>query len=494
MSLVTAPERPEFTRLAQRYPLVPVWTDLAGDPCPVAVFQRFGDKGAVLLERSDHQGRYAVIGLDPVTTLVSRGGAVTWTGEPICPVPAGASLAQTLREVTRLLRAPAIPQTPVTAGAIGVLGGDALRPPPARPDRDPPPEAVLTFPAAMVICDPDRRRLRLVVHVRVGPGRPADELYAEARDRLRRLVARLGPVDGLRPEPVSVPAAAPDVDSDIPDAEFQTMIEAAHRRVRAGEVRQVNISRRFVAPATADPLAVYRVLRVSNPAPYLFLLRLPGVTLVGASPQGLIRVRDDEVRTYVIAGTRPRGADPESDAALAAELRGDPKERAEHRMLVDLALADLGPVARPGSVRVSDRERLVRYSRVMHLTSEITGALAPDRTPVDALAAVFPPGPVTGTPRAAALRVIDEIEPRPRGLYGGAVGYLGLAGDLDLCLGIRTLQFPDRPGSAYVQAAAGVVADSVPEREVAESRAKASGLFTALAGAAMVTVAEGEPT
>lgn len=487
MALVTAPALPDFADQARRYPVVPVWTDLAGaDPLEQVHRRGRAGQGAVLLERSGHdQGRYAVIGLDPVTTLVARGGVVTWTDGPIDGVEPGASLVETLRAVTAARRSPAIPDTPVTAGAIGVLGGDALRPPPATgAPPDSPPEAVLTFPGTMVVCDPDRGRLRLVVHVPVSPERPAEDLYAGARQRLRALVDRLGPVDQPGPEPVAAPGPAPvEMTSDIPDPQFQPMIEAAHRRVRAGEVRQVNISRRFFAPA-ADPLAVYRTLRASNPAPYLFLLRLPGVTLVGASPQSLIQVRDGEVHTYVIAGTRPRGADPQADAALAAELREDPKERAEHAMLVELAIADLTPVARPGSVTVKDRERLVRYSRVMHLTSEVTGALAQGRTAVDALAAVFPPGGITGVPRAAALRVIDEIEPVPRGLYGGAIGYLGFAGDLDLCLGIRTLQFPDGSGSAYVQAAAGVVADSVPELEVAESRAKASALVAALAQAA----------
>jgi anthranilate synthase component 1 len=218
----------------------------------------------------------------------------------------------------------------------------------------------------------------------------------------------------------------------------------------------------------------------------MFLLRLPGTTLVGSSPQGLVSVRDRQVITWAIAGTRPRGEDVETDAELAAELANDDKERAEHEMLVALARADIHAVAEPGSVHVTDRARIVRYAKVMHMVTEVTATLAADHDPLDALVAVFPSGTVSGTPREAALRIVEELEPQPRGLYGGAVGYLDFSGNLDTCIAIRALHLVD--GMAYGQAGAGVIAGSDPELEVLESRAKAHAMFASLV---MATALEG---
>lgn len=423
--------------------------ELPAGPDPVAVFQALGTaEGAVLLERPGARAS-AIVGLDPVTVAVASGTTVRWTGGPIQPGLDGATVPAVLR---------AVAGTP----ALCVLGGDALRDRPAAGE----PHSVVVFPSVLVGFDGDRIRLS-----------------APSRSRLDELAERVRGT--VPPEPLesTVPTPDPAFDSEIADGAYRDLIETAHRRVVTGEARQVTISRRFAAPAVADPVAVYRVLRVSNPSPYHFLLRLPGVTLVGASPQGLVGVRGRHVSVPVIAGTRRRGADPAQDSALAAELVADPKERAEHAMLVDLARADLAGVA--GGVRVADGPEVRRYARVMHLVSNVTGTLAAGRTPYDALAAVFPAGTVAGTPRAAALRLIDEIEPAPRGLYGGGVGWIGAGGDIDFCLGIRTLQF--RGGMAYCQAGAGVVAASEPDREVRESRDKASALFAALAAAARRT-------
>jgi anthranilate synthase component 1 len=465
-----SPDPAEFASLARRYQVVPVWRELLADISPVGLFARLGAaEGSVLLEH----GGVSYLGLDPITTLLVRDGAQSWTNGPICPVPAGGSLLDTLSAVAGALRAPdpaGLPWSP--AGGFCVLGGDA-----------PAPDGAVVFPGAVIAVDHAARRLRLVVNVRIEPGRATTQ-YAQALTRLDELAARLAEPAGAALAPV--PAAPPEVDFDaeIPDDTYRAMIEAAHRRVVAGELRQVTVSRRFHAPATVDPLATYRTLRVTNPSPYHYLARLPGVTLVGASPQGLVRVRGRDVTTHVIAGTRPRGEDTAADDKLAAELLADPKEREEHAMLVELARADLVGVAAPGTVRVVDGERVVRYSTVMHLVTDVAGALAPGRTALAALSAVYPPGTVAGLPREAALRVIAEVEPRRRGLYGGAVGLLDLAGNLDLCLGIRVLE--SYSGTVYCQAGAGVVAGSVADAEVAESRNKARALFVALAAAARV--------
>lgn len=481
----------EFADLAAGYSVVPVWRELPPlAVAPIDVFAAIGaGQGATLLENlAGRHGseRFSVIGLDPSTTLLVHGGAVSWTHGPPCPVPERASLPEVLRAVARQLRAPSMPDAPpLLAGGIGVLGGEAFhpRPDPASSTVEATPDSAVTFPRQLIVFEPGR--VRLVAVTIVDPGRSPAAQYAEALDQLDRLAGALATVPAPSSRsPITVDARRGQeiaIDSEIADDAYQKLIEEALRRVRAGQPRQVTISRRFFAPVTVDPVAAYRALTALNPSPYPYLLRLPGVTLVGASPHGLVRVRGREVTTRVIAGTRPRGADPEADAALAAELSSDPKELDEHRMLIDLAEQDLATVAAPGSVRVTDREQLVRYARVMHLTTEVTGRLAPERDLLDAAAAVFPAGTVAGTPREPAVELITELEPRPRGLYGGAVGYVDFAGNLDLCLGIRALQV--RSGVVYAQAGAGVVADSVPELEVRESRDKISALFLALAAA-----------
>lgn len=424
---------------------MPVSRDLPAGPDPAAALHALGSgQGAVLLERP---GGRAILGLDPVTVATIHDGAVSWTGPPVGGIAGDVPVMEILRRAAG-------------APVMAALGGDAFR-------RHP--HAVLVFPSVVIEFDQDRIRL-------TGPARSAVDPLA---DRLAAVASR----PESRPPPVPAPAAAPvpTFDSDIDDPSYLALIEAAHHRIRAGEAEQVTISRRFAARAASDPLTVYRTLRATNPSPYHLLLRLPGRTLVGASPQQLVGVDGRTVSVPVIAGTRRRAADADVDEARAAELLADPKERAEHAMLVTLARADLAGVAEPGSVRV-DGPRVARYSRVMHLVTEVTATLAPGRGGLDALAAVLPAGTVAGTPREAALALIDEIEPRSRGLYGGGIGWLGPSGELDLCLGIRTLQFEG--GTAACQAGAGVVAGSVPAHEVRESRDKASALFAALEAAA----------
>jgi anthranilate synthase component 1 len=270
------------------------------------------------------------------------------------------------------------------------------------------------------------------------------------------------------------------------------MVAAAKEHIAAGDIFQVVPSQRFSVPTTADPLDVYRVLRVVNPSPYMYFLRLPGVTIAGSSPEVLVTVQGRRATMRPIAGTRPRGPDPGADLALEAELQSDEKERAEHVMLVDLARNDLGRVCRPGTVRVDDFMRVERYSHVMHLVSDVVGELSEGVAAFDVLAASFPAGTVSGSPKVRAMEIIDDLERHRRGPYAGCVGYFDFSGNLDTCITIRTCVFVD--GVAYCQAGAGVVADSVPELEERETEAKARALLAAVAAAESLSVPATPPT
>jgi anthranilate synthase component 1 len=268
-------------------------------------------------------------------------------------------------------------------------------------------------------------------------------------------------------------------------------VEAAKEAIRAGEAFQVVVSQRFEIATEADPLDIYRVLRTTNPSPYMYLLNLEEFSIVGCSPESLVTVRGGKVTTHPIAGTRPRGADPDEDCWLEKDLMLDEKERAEHLMLVDLGRNDVGRVCRPGSVHVTDFFRVERYSHVMHLVSTVTGELAPGYAAFDAVVACFPAGTLSGAPKPRAMELIEELEPTRRGVYGGVVGYLDFAGDADTAIAIRTAMV--RNGVAYVQAGAGIVADSDPVAEDAECLNKAGAVLAAIAAAGTLRLATGEP-
>lgn len=304
-----------------------------------------------------------------------------------------------------------------------------------------------------------------------------DEAYADAVARLDAMTADLA-----RPLPGGAAALPPSVLPEFTQgwggAAYQEAVEDIKERIRAGEAFQVVPSQRFETPCPASALDVYRVLRATNPSPYMYLLRFDGFDVVGSSPEALVKVEDGRAMLHPIAGTRPRGATPQEDASLAEELLADPKERAEHLMLVDLGRNDLGRVCEPGSVEVVDFMSVERYSHVMHIVSTVTGRLAEGRTAFDVLTACFPAGTLSGAPKPRALQIIEELEPTRRGLYGGCVGYLDFAGDSDTAIAIRTALLRD--GTAYVQAGAGVVADSDPVSEDTECRNKAAAVLRAV--------------
>jgi anthranilate synthase component 1 len=408
-------------------------------------------------------------------------------------VPISGDPLLALRDTLEALRTPELPGLPpLTGGMVGFLSWDAVRRwerlPDTTVDELGVPELSMSLATDLAVFDHSDATLLLIANAVNYDDTDArvDEAWADAVARLDRMTAQL-----MQPAPSTVavhdrtvPAAARE---RTPRGEYLAAVAEGKQAIRDGEVFQVVLAQRFDLDCPADALDVYRTLRASNPSPYMYLYRTADVTgrrfdVVGSSPEALVTVDSGRVMSHPIAGTRPRGATPAEDAALAEELLADEKERAEHLMLVDLARNDLGRVCRPGSVEVVDFMSVERYSHVMHLVSTVEGDLAPGRTAYDVLQATFPAGTLSGAPKPRAMELIDKLEPVRRGVYGGVVGYLDFAGDLDIAIAIRTALLAG--GTAYVQAGAGIVADSVPEREDDECRNKAAAVLRAVATAA----------
>jgi anthranilate synthase component I len=477
------PPYEDFADQAGSYTVVPVWREVFGDlDTPVGAFDKLGGaEGSVLLESADSEerwGRFSFVGLDPLGVLTAAGGEVEWNGSVPLDLPAGSTLAEALRVLLATFRAPVLPGLPLYAGAVGFVGYDALGEAPTGGV-----DATLVVPGSMLAFDQFRHVIRVVVNVVLEPGDLRTQ-YDAAAARVDDLVERLSSAPTtLRPVDVPVADDQPvEVGTDVPDPAFAEVVRAAIKRIRNGDARQLVPSRIFFRPTDVPPLEVYRMLRTFNPSPYMYLLRLPGVTIVGSSPQVLVRVEQGTATVRPTAGTRRRTGDPAADAELAAGLLVDVKERAEHDMLVELGVSDLEAVCVPGSVRVTEGPTVLRYSRVMHMTSEVVGRLGEERDAVDALAATCPAGTVAGTPRPAAMAALRELETTPRLVYGGAIGYFDFSGNADMCIAIRTVLFsPD--GVAIVRAGAGVVDGSDPDEEVRETQAKARALLDAIVAA-----------
>jgi len=441
---------------------------------PVSLFARMDARGgAFLLESVPGSGpaRYSFFGTSPIARLVARGAGVTLTGE-LGHASWRASVPEALRRLgERMGPLPTLP-VPFAAGAVGYMGYDAVRglekigPGPA--DERDIPDAVFIVPGLLYAYDHVRQTLRATI---LAPqARPQEEVGEELARALRL---------SERPLPVAGPTAHQTQGGFTPDREaFKEAVVRAKEAIRDGEIFQVVLSTRYEAALGLNPFDLYRSLRRLNPSPYLFYLDFGGTKLVGASPEALVTVRGRRVTLRPIAGTRGRGAGGEEDDRIERELRADEKERAEHVMLVDLARNDAGRVSRIGSVRVGPLMAIERYSHVMHLVSGVEGILEDGRDGLDALGAAFPAGTLTGAPKIRAMEIIDRLEGVRRGPYGGAVGYVTPAGDLDMCIAIRTCVIHgDR---LYVQAGAGIVADSDPEAEWMECQRKAGALLAAL--------------
>jgi len=485
-SLRVHPEPDAFDALAAEWPLVPVWTELLADACtPVGVFPSLSRGGPGILlesvERSERWGRYSFVAADPAAVVVlGRDGLRVQDAVRELPPAAAASGSGALAGLKALaggLRGPRLPDLPpLTGGLMGYLAYEAAElldghPAPAPAEAPCPPIALLVVDRALVF-DHWRQRLLLVAHVPAGRYRDGVAALEEMADGV---AAAAPPAPAPTPDGRHRPEAGT---SNMPDERYRGMVASFREHILAGDIFQGVPSRRVSFPAPEGGYPIYRRLRVTNPAPYMFFLRMLGMELAGSSPEPLVRVEGRRVSTRPIAGTRPRGQTDVRDRLLEHELLADPKEQAEHAMLVDLARNDLGRVCAAGSVRPTELMAVERFSKVMHIVSTVEGELRPDLHALDALAVAFPAGTVTGAPKRRAMELIAEHEPTPRGPYAGAVGYLTFAGDLDFCITIRTVTVAG--GAATVQTGAGVVADSDPEAELRETMAKAEALLPAI--------------
>ena len=490
------PSLEQFRALARDHTVVPVWREVLADlETPVSAYRKIvGDGEGFLLESVEHAerwGRFSFIGRDPVVTLIARGADVQVVGEVPDGVPTDAGALAAIEALLAHHRAPQLEELPpFHGGVVGYLGYDVVREVECLPDvpHDPVgwPDAVMTLTGHVTAFDHFRQRLFLIENVFVTPDLDDAALadaYARAATRLDALVADLAqPLPYTPAPPPETPLTeVPEFTRSMSSPAYCRAVEAAREYIFAGDIFQVVLAQRFDLAGTFDPLAVYRVLRQVNPSPYMYIVRHAEATLVGSSPEPMVQVTDGRVVSRPIAGTRFRGRSPEHDRRLAAELSEDPKERAEHVMLVDLARNDVGRVVTFGTEQVDELMTLERYSHVMHLTSQVSGALAPGRSAVDVLRATFPAGTVSGAPKVRAMEIIDELEPVKRGPYAGVVGYLDFSGNLDTAIAIRTMVW--RGDRASVQAGAGIVADSDAELEDLECHNKARALLTAAAAA-----------
>lgn len=481
----------EFRRYAKDNNVIPVYRRVLVDSeTPLGLYKKLAknNPGTFLLESAEHGGvwsRYSFIGVRSQTTLTERDGKAYWLGTPPAGVPRGMDPLQALKLSVAHLKTPVIPGLPpLTGGLVGYMGYDSVRrleniPTIALDDLNLP-EIAFMLTSDLAVMDHSNGTVTLIANAINwdGSDNRVDEAYAESQERLDRMYLDL---QSALPGDVSeIPEfRKPDFDRNISEEEFRAKVEIAKEEIRAGEAFQIVISQRFSTEAKADALDIYRALRLSNPSPYMYLFRFEGgFEVVGSSPEALVKVTGREVMVHPIAGTRKRSASIEEDNRLGEELLADPKERAEHLMLVDLGRNDVGRVCTPGSVEVIDFMHIERYSHVMHIVSTVIGELAENASPIDALFSVFPAGTLSGAPKPRAMEIIERLEPTRRGLYGGAIGYFDFTGNIDTCIAIRTALIKD--GRAYVQAGAGVVADSDPESENQETINKAAAVLTAI--------------
>jgi anthranilate synthase component 1 len=498
-----APDLDTFRLLAKDRRVIPVSRRfLADGDTPVGMYRKLaGDRpGTFLLESAEHGrqwSRYSFIGVRSAATLTETQGRAQWLGEPPVGVPRDGdplvALGATLAALHTPRHSEGLPELPpLTGGLVGYIGYDTVRRLERLGERTEDdlrlPELAMMLASDLAVLDHADGSVLLIANAINHDDQPegVDAAYQSAVDRLEAMTADL--TRPVAPAPVYLdPSVTPAPTSRTVRADYLRDVERIKELIRSGEAFQVVLSQRFEMPSRASALDIYRVLRATNPSPYMYLFRFAGrpgesgFDVVGSSPEALVTVAEGRAMMHPIAGTRPRGETPERDAALAAELLADPKERAEHLMLVDLGRNDLGRVCAPGTVEVVDFMSVERYSHVMHIVSTVVGQLGAGRTALDALAACFPAGTLSGAPKPRAMQIIEDLETTRRGLYGGCVGYLDFAGDSDTAIAIRTALLRD--GVAYVQAGAGIVADSDPVAEDAECRNKAAAVLRAVATA-----------
>ena len=495
------PDFNRFRELAKGADLVPVYRRLVSDSLtPVTAFHKIDAGRCACLAESviggEKVGRYSFLATHPFLEIEAYGNCVTVNSHSGTSA-SGAPILQTrqfsspdplgeLRRRVEAVRAATLPELPpFCGGVVGYAGYDTVRYvedlPNAPPDDRHVPDMAFAFYDQMVVFDNITKTIVVVVMAR------CDSSSGDLKDAYEKAARRVdGLVDELVDNPCNLKTLDIHPDSDVnldyksnfAKEEFEAAVEKCVQYIRAGDIFQVVFSQRLEVPIRSHPFEIYRTLRVVNPSPFMFYMRTPSVTLVGSSPEIMVRVMDGQVTVRPLAGTRPRGATEEEDLRLAEELLADPKERAEHVMLVDLGRNDVGRVAQFRSVELTDVMTIERYSHVMHITSNVRGRLSPGKTAFDALQSCLPAGTVSGAPKVRAMEIIDEIEPHRRGPYGGAVGYVDFNGNMDTCIALRTIVV--QGDKAYVQAGAGIVADSVPANEWNETLNKARGLLKAI--------------
>ncbi|MCI5178747.1 MAG: anthranilate synthase component I [Candidatus Electrothrix sp. AW3_4] len=498
-----SPDVKAFSEMLEQAGLVPLHRTIVADlDTPLTIFAKVAEKErhAFLfesMEGGEKWGRYSFIGLDPLLSFSSVGDTVTLCSEDtsedteaevVEQVKKGVNPLQELRELLASFRASTAPGLPrFYGGAVGFLGYDMVRFIEDIPNQHPPhdiSDSSFIVPRLVLIHDAVDQTLTVVCNmVPAKDGKPCDtqntqKLYQDGCQRIDTIIKLIrGPL------PTSLTAHAAGCPqhcftSNMDEATYAGMVERAKDYILSGDIIQVVLSQRFHAKTEVDPFLLYRSLRHINPSPYLFYLRLDDVILIGSSPEILVRLEDGEIELRPIAGTRKRGATEQQDKELEEDLLADPKERAEHLMLVDLGRNDVGRVAAGGSVMTGDLLVIEHYSHVMHIVSGVHGQLAEEKDQFDVLEACFPAGTVSGAPKIRAMEIIDELEPSRRGPYAGAVGYFGFSGNMDFCITIRT--FIMKENDLWIQAGAGIVSDSVPEKEFEETVNKARGLRRAV--------------
>ncbi|MFI4874155.1 MAG: anthranilate synthase component I [Blastopirellula sp. JB062] len=487
-----SPSFAQFAKLAADHDLVPVFRQLISDSLtPVSAFHKLDDGRAACLFESviggEKIGRYSFLGFDPDYHLAATRSEVTVTaGDKIEKFACENPLEELRRRLANVRVAHVEGLPPFTGGAIGYAGYDVIRYvenlPNAPQDDRGLPDLSFAFYHRLVVFDNVSKTVSVIVLARCDDKRQAAirRTYDEACGEIDRIVEKLSTFDAQL-APTDIDTSGPVTlayESNLTQDEFENAVRNCVEYIRAGDIFQVVLSQRLHTAISCDPFEIYRTLRIVNPSPFMFFLRTAETTLVGSSPEIMVRVVDGEVTVRPLAGTRPRGKNSEEDDALAAELLADPKERAEHVMLVDLGRNDVGRVAKYRSVELADVMVIERYSHVMHITSNVTAQLRDDCDAFDALAACLPAGTVSGAPKVRAMEIIDEFETRRRGPYAGAVGYVDYGGNMDTCIALRTIVIQN--GVAYVQAGAGLVADSVPSSEYQETLNKARGLLKAI--------------
>jgi anthranilate synthase component 1 len=481
-----SPDLQTFTSLADKGNLIPVYREIMADmDTPVTAFLKIDDgRYAFLLESiegGEKWGRYTLLGSNPEVVVRSRGNLVEIlengrfrqeeTADPL------SCIRDYLGRFTPVEHA-GLPR--FFGGAVGYLGYDMVRHfellPTVKPAVIDAYDAYFIITDTILIFDNVSQKIKVVSNAHLDGGKPPEEAYTEATAKIDAIIAKLRGT--LPPLPATTASGRMKFVSNVTREEFEASVLRAKEYVKGGDIIQVVLSQRFSGDLTVDPFNIYRVLRTLNPSPYMFFLRLDDTLVVGASPEVMVRKEGDSVELRPIAGTRPRGATPEEDLELERELLADPKERAEHIMLVDLGRNDLGRVCETGTVKVSELMVVERYSHVMHIVSNVHGTLGQGKDAFDVVRATFPAGTLSGAPKVRAMEIIDELEPVRREIYGGAVGYFSFSGNMDMAIAIRTMVIKD--GKVHLQAGAGIVADSDPAAEYRETLNKAMAVIKAI--------------